>query len=164
MKLLSVLIGLATVVPAFAADPAADWLRMGRIDPGRKVQVRFHSGQVRVGTIQKVDADALTFIEGSGATLVKREDVREIRTRSRALGALWGAGIAAGIAAPIGGLAGSTIGEGRQAAAGAAVGWGGVGALIGVAVGKEHTIYKAGARKPESAATGGASETVTRQQ
>ena len=99
---LKTLLVLAAALPALAADPVADWKRLGTIDPGQRVYVRFWSGQVRMGTIQKVEGESLMFIEGSGATPVKREDIADIRVKSRARGAMWGALVGAGIGAPIG--------------------------------------------------------------
>ena len=149
MKILRLLLGMTLVLPLLAADPAADWLRLGRLSPAKKVEIRFRNGQIRIGTVQKVDADSLTFVEGRGATPVKREEVWMVRTRSRLRGALWGTAIGFGTGAVVGAAVSHVI-AGRPTASDYAQGIGGVGgtlggigAVIGTAVGKEHTLYRA---------------------
>jgi hypothetical protein len=137
------------VVPALAADPDADWQRLSLLDKAQRVQVHFWNGQVRLGTIVKVEADGLTFSEGPAATLVKREDIQKITRKSRGKGALLGAAVGFGIGAPIGAAAINaadrkpTPGDRGVGAVIGGAWFGGIGAGIGAAAAAQQTIYKA---------------------
>jgi hypothetical protein len=107
VKPLIVLLSVLAVVPAIGADPDvdADWRQLENLHKAQKVQVHFWNGKVRLGTIVRVEADALTISEGASATAVKRADIKRITRKSRRKGALLGAAVGAGIGAPLGAAA-----------------------------------------------------------
>ena len=149
MKLVRMLLCVALVSPAFAADPVADWLRLGLIDKDQNVQVHLWNGLVRRGTIQQLDDNSLTLLEDTAAVRVKREDISKVSLKSHARGAAWGFLTGLGLAVPVSVAATKAMYTSPKAADygdGVAVCgliMSGIGAGIGAAIGKEQVIYKA---------------------
>jgi hypothetical protein len=141
-KLVSLFLCFALIGSAFA-----DWRAVGKIDHKRKVQVRLINGNSLAGTIDKLDEDTLALIQHTGMTVLKREEIAEIKVKSRERGAMWGAIPGAGMGAFAGvGIAkeGGTYNSAEKAGFGVLVALigAGTGAIIGAAIGKHKTVYR----------------------
>jgi hypothetical protein len=140
-KLVSLFLCFALISSAFA-----DWRAVGKIDHKHKVQVRLTNGNSLFGVIEKVDGDTLVLIQRKGTIALKREEIAEIKVKSRERGAMWGAIPAAGI----GVLNGVAIAKDNHNDSVETAGFGllcglafsGIGAIIGAAIGKHKTVYR----------------------
>ena len=144
-KLVSLFLCFALIGSAFA-----DWSAVGMIDHTRKVQVKLLNGDSLAGIIEKLDGDSLTLIQSAGTITLKREEIAEIKVKSRERAAMWGAiaGAGIGVTAGICGVYGNSSHPSSAAKAGGAVFLGlifsGIGALIGNAFGGHKTVYRKG--------------------
>jgi hypothetical protein len=140
-KLVSLFLCFALIGSAFA-----DWRAVGKIDHKRKVQVRLINGNSLAGNIEKVDGDTLTLIQRKGTIALKREEIAEIKVKSRERGAMWGTIPAAGMGVLFGvSYAKDTHYDSAETAGfGVLMGliFSGIGATIGAAIGKHKTVYR----------------------
>lgn len=149
-----VLIASLLLSPVASAQTATnDWSGLKSIASGSKLSVKLKTGKTIDGRVTGVSDDALSLTVGGRATDVKAVEVMRVYRvggGSGKTGALVGAAVGAGAGAAVG-AAGGDDGFGApskgQMAAGLAVLGGGVGTLVGFAIGKSQRkrvlIYEA---------------------
>ena len=152
---------LALTLPLIGADTA--WDRLEVVRPGERIWIHYmEDGKLRKsqGTMGAWTADSVAVRLGKRDVVLSQNDVRKVLVyagKSRGKGAGYGFLVGAGVGAGLGGAtAGAGGGEGQVPAV-ASVGlgalmFGGIGALIGAAVGatKKVPVYDADAAFPGS--------------
>ena len=106
-----------------------NWDRVAQIPKTQQVEVRLWNRTELRGSIQQVDPDGLTFLQGQRVTSVRREDIARVTASSHTKGAR--RGLIIGLA--VGGFLG--VANGRLQGAGAGAGSVAFSTLIGVAIG-----------------------------
>jgi hypothetical protein len=161
--------GLALALAAFVFQQASlaqvdPWDRVKLIEPGKKVQIRLHSGKTVNGRVETWKPDSVSVRQGDKTSTISKSDITQVALvtgMSRKRKAAYAGLITGGV---VGGLTGAAFASAcceDQAigiAAAAAVFWGGVAAGIAALFPQpKEVIYTA---VPEAAAAGRTGDSV----
>ena len=152
----SLVLAVSLLLPSvtLAQTPTGDWSALKTVGQGDKLHVKLKSGKTVKGKMAGVSDTALSLTVGDRATDVGRDDVQSVyrvTSRSATKSTLIGAGAGAAAGAAVGAATSDDndfiFSRGQAAAVLATLG-GGVGALVGFAVGKTGgkrvLVYEAG--------------------
>jgi hypothetical protein len=145
---------LATVffcsIALFAQD--SRWQQLHRVPEGTRLNVRLNTGEDWRIRLQRWETHRLVLLnpEQRSRSAIERSEIARITKRSRARGALIGFLVGFAVGYPVGAFAGPYIADYGNPSAGTRLrhgaGWGlftgGIGAGIGVGLGKQVTIYR----------------------
>lgn len=132
----------STIASAQVGDNEAitNWDRVTQIPKAQQVEVSLWNRTTLQGSIQEVESDGLTFVQGKQVTKVRREDIARVTTWSRKKGAEYGLMIGGAVGALFG--AGTGRLQGVKAGLGAAAIWTLLGTAIGAGRGATQTLYR----------------------
>jgi len=140
------MLSAAAQQPAPAPRAGSNWQHVQALPEGTSIRVKSRNSSA-VCNLKSVDADSLTCVHGIGKDIVfQRVEIQSIKIHHRARSAAVGAGIGfvAGVSTGYGLFKAEGGGSwGGLISTGAGVGFGVIGAVIGVATDFTHsTVYK----------------------